>query len=205
MLSVALGASAACSSGLHSSAPGAQVYVLRAADAPPAPVPAAAATATLQVARPFAAPGLESDHIAIVEPEHRMRYYAGSQWAASLPVLIETLVVQRLRASGAWGAVNDSESAFSSEYVLQISVRRFEADYTVAAIPSARVSFDCALGRRASRELIASFSADAQATASANRVSAVVAAFDVATNAALTQLAERSALALKSSQVPSTP
>ena len=205
ILGVALLAICACTSGLHSNVPAAQVYFLRAADAPLGQRAATPGTATLQVARPFAGPGLESEHIVIVEPEHRMSYYAGSQWAASLPVLVETLVVARLRGTGAWGAVNDSDSGFASEYFLQISIRRFEADYSIAAIPTVRVSVDCALGRRASRELLASFTADGEAAASANRVSAVVAAFEQASNAALTQLAEKSALAIKSLPVPSTP
>jgi cholesterol transport system auxiliary component len=194
----------ACGNLLHSNAPAAQVYLLRAL----APLAAAAvqpASVSLQVARPFAGPGLDSDHIAIVEPEHRMSYYARSQWAAALPVLLETLVVERLRATGAWSAVNDSESGFASDYYLQIGIRRFEAEYTAAANPTVRVKLDCAIGRRTSRELIASFSVDGEAPASANRVSAVVAAFEQAANSALGQLAERSALAVKSSQVPSTP
>ena len=41
----------------------------------------------------------------------------------------------------------DSESAFSSEYFLQITIRRFEAEYTSDAAPTAQVAFDCiALG-----------------------------------------------------------
>jgi len=40
------------------------------------------------------------------------------------------LAVDTLRASGAWSTVQDSASAFSSEYLLQIVIRRFEADYS---------------------------------------------------------------------------
>jgi len=205
VLSVTLLATCACTSGLHSNAPASQVYLLRATNAPPVASAATPATASVQVVRPLAGPGLDSEHIVTVAPEHRMSYYAGSQWAAALPVLLETLVVERLRATGAWAAVNDSESTIASEYFLQIGIRRFEAEYTAAAIPTARVSLDCAIGRRASRELVASFTADGAAQASANRVSAVVAAFEEAMNAALSQLIERSALALKSPQGPSPP
>ena len=196
---------AACTSGLHSSVAASQVYVLRAADAPAVTTPAAPPGATLQVARPIAAPGLESDHIVIVEPEHRMSFYAHSQWAAAVPALVETVVVARLRSAGSWAAVNDSESAFHSEYYLQIGIRRFEAEYTTQAVPTARVSFDCAIGRRASRELVANFTAEGAAVASVNRVGAVVDAFEQALNAALGQLAERSAAAVRNPQVQSPP
>jgi len=205
ILAATLLALSACASILHSSAPASQLYLLRVTNAPLASNAATPATASLQVARPLAGPGLDSDHIVIVQPEHRMSYYAGSKWAAALPVLLETLIVERLRATGAWAFVNDSESAFGSEYYLQINLRRFEAEYASAASPTVRVNLDCAIGRRASRELLATFSVEGAAPAGANRVSAVVAAFEQATNTALDQLAERSALAIKSSPAPSTP
>jgi cholesterol transport system auxiliary component len=205
VLLVTLLALAGCASGLHSNVAATQVYVLRVASAPGPQGAAKAVAASLQVTRPFAAPGLDSERIVIIEPEHRMSYYAASQWAAPLPDVVEMLVVEKLRASGVWAAVNNSASAFATEYYLQISIRRFEAEYTAAASPTARVSFDCAIGRRASRELIASFTVDGEAVASANRVSSVVAAFEQASNAALMQLAQQSELVLKSPPAPSTP
>jgi cholesterol transport system auxiliary component len=205
ILTVTLLALSACASILRSNAPASQVYVLRAINAPVEKSVATPATASLQVALPEAAPGLYSDHIVIVEPGHRMSYYAGSLWAAPLPLLLETLVIERLRTTGDWAAVNDSASAFASEYYLQIDIRRFEAEYLSDASPTVRVNLDCAIGRRAGRELLATFSVAGAAPAGVNRVSAVVAAFEQATNASLDRLAERSALAIKSLQVPSPP
>jgi cholesterol transport system auxiliary component len=194
-----------CSAGLHSSAPPAQTYVLRAAQPPHAQPAAKAAAASLRVERPAAAPGLQSARIVIVQSDHRMGYYAGSQWAAELPLVVAQLAVERLRATGDWTAVHDADSAFASEWVLQITIRRFEADYASAAAPTAQVALDCALGRRADRALLASFSAQGTAVASANRVSAVVAAFEEAANAALSEIAAQSAAAVKSSQSRSSP
>jgi cholesterol transport system auxiliary component len=205
ILTVTLLALSACASILRSNAPASQVYLLRATPAPLEKSVATPAASSLQVALPQAAPGLYSDRIVIVEPAHRMSYYARSQWAAPVPVLLQTLIVERLRTTGAWVAVNDSESAFASEYYLQIAIRRFEAEYAADPSPTVRVNLDCAIGRRASRELLATFSVEGAAQATANRVSAVVAAFEQATNASLDELVERSALAIKSLQVPSTP
>lgn len=195
---------AACA-GLRSSAPATQTYLLRSANAQTAPVAGEPLAPSLRVARPEPAPGLGSEHIVIVQSDHRMSYLAGSQWAAELPRVVEILAVERLRGSGAWQAVSDSEGAFASEYFLQISIRRFEAEYTSDAAPTAYVTLDCALGRRSDRLFVASFTAEGAAPASANRVSAVVAAFEQAANAALSQLAEASAAAVKSSQAPSNP
>jgi cholesterol transport system auxiliary component len=194
----------ACSGGLRSSAPPVQSYTLRVASAPQtaaAPRPAM----SLRIELPLAGPGLHSDHIVIVQPDHRMSYYADSQWAAELPHIVEELAVERLRSTGDWTAVTDSESVFASDYFLQITIRRFEAEYAGNAAPTTRVAFDCAVGRRADRLLIAGFTAQGAASASANRMSAVVAAFEEAANAALSELAAGSIAAVKSSQLPSRP
>ena len=110
-----------------------QIYMLRAA-APSQDAAAASGVATLRIGRTLAAPGLSSDRIVIVRPDHRMDYYAASRWAAPLPEVVEALAVETLRGSGAWTAVNDSQGAFPADYYLQIAIRRFEADYTSAPI-----------------------------------------------------------------------
>jgi cholesterol transport system auxiliary component len=196
---------AACSGGLHSNAPASQTYILRA-HAPQAPAAAHPAVASLQVALPIPAPGLHSERIVLVQPDHRMSHFAGSEWATELPHLVEALAVERLRATGDWAAVIDSESPFASDYFLHISIRRFEAEYTSdSAPPTAQVALDCAIGRRADHVLLASFTARGAATASANRVGAVVAAFEEAANTALSELTTDSAAAVKNSQSPSSP
>ena len=80
---VAAAALAGCSGGLHSDAPATQVYVLRAA--PHQQTAATPAAASLHVNRPMAAPGLESDHIVLVQPDHKMSYYIASRWPGDLP------------------------------------------------------------------------------------------------------------------------
>jgi cholesterol transport system auxiliary component len=201
ILALTLLAVAACSGVLRSTARTSQVYVLRATPQASEAVAAKGTSGSVQVARPTAGPGLDSEHIIIVEPDHRMSFYAASRWSADLPVLVEELTVERLRASGAWEAVNN----FSSEYYLQIAIRRFEAEYAGDAAPTARVVLDCQIGRRASRTLVASFSVTGDAAANANRAGAVVSAFEQAANTALTQLVQKSAAAVKNPPAPSTP
>src|SRR4029077_17610430 len=111
-------------------------YYLRAPGAGP-PAPAAAAVVTpdalsvsLRVRHPATDPGLDSPHIMLVRADHRMDFYVGGRWAAPVPELVEALTVQTLRGSQQWASVEDSRSPFPSSYLLQIAVRRFEADYT---------------------------------------------------------------------------
>jgi cholesterol transport system auxiliary component len=219
---------AGCSSVLRSDDPPVQIYVLRAAASPtragaeqaqaldsaraaqstqgqrPAGSNSGAAP-TLQVPRPQADPGLATELITLVRSDHRMDRYAGSSWAANVQDVVETLAIDTLRASGAWSAVHDAPSPFSADYLLQINIRRFEADYTGGDIPQVYVTLDCTLARRLGRELISSFVVEGVAQAEANRMSAVVAAFEKAANTALVGLAERSAAALRTSTAQSTP
>jgi cholesterol transport system auxiliary component len=217
-----------CSGLLKSEAPPVQVYVLRAS-APPAraaaeqaqaldsartaaaeprssAAPARLSPPTLQVPRPQADPGLATEFITLVQSDHRMDRYSGSSWAGLVPDVVETLAIDTLRASGQWSAVHDAPSPFSADYLLQINIRRFEADYTGGGeVPKVYVTLDCTIARRLGRELLTSFVAEGVADADANRMSSVVAAFEKAANIALAAMAERSAAAVRMSTAQSTP
>jgi len=221
LLSMVLWA-AGCSGGLHSDGPPMQIYLLRAAPAPPlaseasgdavvrpldrstanAPAAGVPSAPTLQVARPSADPGLSTELITLVRSDHRLDYYSGSRWAAELPDVVSTLALDTLRASGDWGAVHDSPGTFSSDYILQITIRRFEADYTDGKpAPKVHVMLDCTLARRVGRELVTSFSVQSVADAGENRLGTVVAAFEKAANTALGEMAARSATAVRNAPV----
>jgi cholesterol transport system auxiliary component len=151
----------------------------------------------------MAAPGLETAHIMLVQSNHRMNFYTGSRWAAGVPELVESLIVETLRASGAWTSVQDSGSLFPSEYLLATTVQRFEADYTDGgAAPVVHVVFHCTVGRREGRDVIATFTASGSAPAAENRLSAVVAAFETATGQALTALSQQAAQAAQADKPP---
>lgn len=202
-LTVALVAAAGCTNLFHSDAKPDQTYVLRApataqdadgAGAEAAAAPGAGVLGSLQVAHPIVAPGLDGPRIILVQPDHRMNFYVGSRWPTPLPDMLEALTVETLRASGQWQSVQDSASPFTSEYLLSVSVRRFEADYTRArSAPQVEVVLDCTLGARAGRELAASFTAQGSATAAGDRMSEVIAAFETASHAALKSLAQQTA------------
>jgi cholesterol transport system auxiliary component len=212
---------AGCSAGLHSDAPATQIYVLRATPSTSGPAAAvgsavarpldaagsvSAEAPSLQLPRPSADPGLSTEAIVLVRSDHRLDYYSGSSWAGALPDVVSTLALDTLRASGRWAAVQESPSPFVADYLLQINIRRFEADYSDgSAAPKVRVVLDCTLARRIGRDLVSTFVAEASADAGENRMAAVVAAFEKAANAALAVVAERSALAAKTAAVTSAP
>jgi ABC-type uncharacterized transport system auxiliary subunit len=118
-----------------------------------------------------------------------MSFYVASRWPAPTSNVIETLAVEKLRGSGLWQSVGDSTTSFPADYVLQVLVRRFEADYTGGnTAPDVHVVLDCMVGKREGREVVATFLAEGSATAAANKLGAVVAAFEAATNTALDSL-----------------
>ena len=190
---------AGCSGLLHSDAAPVQVYTLRAGEpAASGSGPRPPVHASLRVAHPLAGPGLDTSKIVLLEPDHRMNVYAASAWAADAPALIESLATQTLRSTGAWRSVEDAESPFPAHYLLQISIRRFDADYSGDgdAPPTVHVTLDCTLGAEDARTIIASFVAAGSAAASANRLSEVVAAFQQATDQALASLSQQAAAAV---------
>jgi len=192
--------SGGCTGLFHSTAHPEQTYYLRApAAAAGDGAPATAAVAgSLRVGHPVAAPGLDSSHIMLVQADHRMNFYIGSRWPAPVADVLEALAVETLRASGAWTSVEDSTSPFPSDYLLQVAVRRFEADYTAGgAVPEVHVTLDCIIGRRAGRDLVATFMVSGAALATANRLSDVVSAFEQATGAALGALSQQATQAVR--------
>jgi cholesterol transport system auxiliary component len=172
-----------CSGLFHSDARPEQVYYLRATPGPQGLAPIAT---SLRLNRPSAGPGLEGTQIKLVQSDRRMSFYQEARWSGTPASLVEMLAVEKFRGSGVWQSVADSTSPFPSDYVLLVNVRRFEADYTGGTVaPEVHVVLDCIIGKREGREVIKSFLAEGSVPAAANRVSAVVAAFETATNAAL--------------------
>jgi cholesterol transport system auxiliary component len=185
---------AGCGGLLHSNATPEQTYYLAAPNA----AALAPTQASLRVGHPSAGPGLDSPHIMLLQADHRMNFYTGSRWAAPAPEVFEALTVQTLRASQAFTSVEDSTSPFPSEYLLQISLRRFDADYTLGGgAPTVSVVVDCIVGRREGRDVLATFEASGTAAASANRLSEVVAAFEQASTQALGVLSDQVAQAVR--------
>jgi ABC-type uncharacterized transport system auxiliary subunit len=176
-----------CGGVFDSTLPASQSYVLRL---PPATAPTAVPTGgSVLLQRPEAGPGLESERIALLRSDQRFDFYAASRWAAPAPDIVESVMLDALRATGAFSAVFDDSAPFAPRYNLRCALRRFEADYTAnARAPTVQVALDCTLGRHRERELLANFTAQGSAPASEDRLNAVVAAFESATAAAMTEL-----------------
>jgi cholesterol transport system auxiliary component len=124
-------------------------------------------------------------------PRQRLDYYSDARWAESAPTLLQGLVVETLRQHGRFTLVEPDTGPFDAQYLLSLELTHFEADYGDSGPPTVRVELVCALGQRSGRHVLESFTAHGSATASADRMQAVVDAFQQATQEALTQLGTR--------------
>ncbi|MGB8693221.1 MAG: ABC-type transport auxiliary lipoprotein family protein [Steroidobacteraceae bacterium] len=179
-------------SGLHSDQAATQIYVL----APALPTPAVGASAaggaapgaTLKVLRPLSVPGLDTDRIALTRSGQRLDYFAHSSWAAPLPELVQSGAIDALRASGRFRAVQSDAAPLEADFLLQLEVRRFHAQYQEDGPPTVRVQLVATLARRSDRTVLASIVATSDVPASANRLQSVSAAFEAAFSEVLAQL-----------------
>jgi len=182
----------ACS-GLRSSNPVTQVYPLQPRFAtPPAGGSAAPLAATLGVQLPLAVPGLANNSIALLRPDGALDAYAASRWPGELPEELQPLIVQALRSAGHWANVQAEAGPFKSDYLLQVEIQQFTAVYAGDvhdSAPMVQVRLVATLGRRADRAVLKSYAIEESAPAGANRMGAVIAAFNRAAGAALQRLA----------------
>lgn len=178
---------AGCAGGLKSGEPAPLVYRVVAPELPGGD----GLAADLLVTMPTAAPGLDNRQIATRWPGLRFDFYANARWAAPVPAMVQSAVIESLQGSRRLRSVQGDLGRFRATHVLTLEVGRFEADYTAGALPVARVVLAATLGRQSDRRVLASWSVATQEPASANRLTEVVAALDAAFGRAAAETAAR--------------
>jgi cholesterol transport system auxiliary component len=140
----------------------------------------------LAVARPRAALALDTDRIAVVQPDSRFDYFAGLRWSEAAPQMLQQQLVRAFTADGRFDAVVAAPSRVPADLLLDVELRRFEAVYASAgAPPEVRVELQVSLVDTRQVRRLLSFTATGTAPADANGRAAVVAAFERATNEAV--------------------
>lgn len=171
--------------GLRSSAEPDRLYVLNVAV--PATGAQPATRGVLIVPRPAVQPGLDTDRIALTRRGNEFDYYAASRWSGTLSQVLGAFAVQSL--AGSFATVTSAErGAGPGDFELLLTVRHFEAEYGAQAAPVIHVAIDCLLVASAPRRVLGSCNADVREPAAENRMAAIVAAFERATQQALEQV-----------------
>lgn len=127
-----------------------------------APVPSVEADASwpavgwqLAITKPHAGGMLESRRIAVRPVPGELQVYKGAMWASEPAEQLRDAVLRTLEDSGRIGAVARQESGIAADYRLEMDVRRYEAEYAGAAVPSALVEVRARLVRSVGREVVA--------------------------------------------------
>lgn len=194
VLVVAALACGGCGSLLETKLPASTSYVL--APAPAASTGVARSDADLSIGRPDLAPGLDTERIAVLKGR-QLDYYRGAQWGGRATEMVQTLMVDSFEDQQLFHSVTSEQTRVSSEYVLDVTVRDFQAEYTSDNdAPSAHVTILGRLIRVTDRQLVETFAATAQSKAADNRLSAVAAAFETAAHKVVLELAQKTAAAI---------
>jgi cholesterol transport system auxiliary component len=138
------------------------------------------------VARPGAAPALDTDRVAVVQSDSRFDYFAGVRWSEPAPQMLQQQLVRALAADGRFEAVVSAPSRVPADLLLDVELRRFEAVYAAdGSAPVVRVEMQVSLVDPRKGRRLASFIAAASSSAETNRMGPVVAAFERATSEAV--------------------
>ena len=193
---------AACSTAslFDSEMPIPQSYVIAAVPAAKAPTASRASNIDIAIARPDVVPGLDSRRIAVLRGQ-QLDHYRRNEWSGSVTEIVQTLLVSSLDQQQLFRSVTSEQTRVSSEYLLDVEVRDFQAEYAdKAANPQVRVTMIARLIRVSNRELVATINSTALQAATDNKMGAVAAAFEVAAQKVALELAGKSAAAVAEDQ-----
>ena len=161
---------------------------------------APAVPADLAVLRPRIRSGLETDRVAVLYPDRHLDYLADVRWSGPLDQVVQDLALRAFDTGAHLRTVSSDSSAFVSGYWLEIEVTDFQAEYSAAvSAPTIHVHLLARVGGSGDRRILGRFAADARETASDNRVSAIVDAYERAADAALAQIVASTSRALTDS------
>ena len=187
LLALLLGLALTGCGGLLSEAPKRQLYRLEPAIAAPAGLPHIAAQ--LLVAVPVAPAGLDTARIALSRTPESLDYFADAEWTDRAPLLVQTALVDAFEKSGAVAAVARDTVGLRADYVLETSLREFQAVYdSPSAPPHVTVTLTAKLVKIPERKIVGQTSIRRQASAAGADIPAVIRAFDEAVGGAVAEV-----------------
>ncbi len=132
----------------------------------------------LLVARPYASELLDSARIVVRPVPGEVQVYQGARWAQPAPELLQGTLLRGFEDSGRIPGVARQGGGLSGDYRLLLDLRRFEADYAGAAVPSAVIEISARLVAASDGSVVASRTFRQATPATTAALPAVVQAFD---------------------------
>jgi len=143
----------------------------------------------LSVLRPTAAPGLDTNRIALTQPDGSIDFYAKAAYPDSLPSIVQHALLNGFEASGRIDAVAQEQDALHADYNLVTEIKDFAAHYAVAdGIPAVTVALTAKLTTAHGRTIVGNFSTVQNGTASVNSALAVAQALQQGLTAAVNEI-----------------
>ncbi len=165
-----------------------QVYVIKPEAVGTAQV---AFSSQLAIALPSASPGLDTDRIAVLRDGNHLDYYYGARWGVAAPRVIQAFVVSLLQSQQGFRNVVAENARVDADYLLEISLIDFQAEYINTNLPAIHVTLTANLVDVKQRKSSSLLRASAVVNAKDNRLGAVVNAFQSALQQASISLSEQ--------------
>jgi cholesterol transport system auxiliary component len=156
---------------------------------PPAPAGATKVKWALAILHPDTPGGLDTDRIALTQPDGTMDYYANATYPDRLPAIVQHALLDGFEASGRIDAVAREQDALHVDYNLAVEIKDFAAHYSQKdGIPGVSVSITVKLITAHGRDIVGSFSTTQAGTASVNSAGAAAQALQQALAVVVTQI-----------------
>jgi cholesterol transport system auxiliary component len=143
----------------------------------------------LVVDRPIADPAFDTTRIARTTGV-AVDYYADASWVDRPPAMIERMIIQSFRNSGAIEVVADRRADIRANFMLQTAVTAFQAQPADSGPPEARVAIAATLLAMPRRQVVGTTEIARSVPAQATNLDAIAVAFDDALGKVLKRLVE---------------
>lgn len=143
----------------------------------------------LIVDRPSSDPSFDTTRIARTSGVE-VEYYANASWVDRPPAMIEPMIIQSFRNSGAIKVVAGRRSDVRPDFMLQTTITAFQSQSADSGPPEARVVISADLMAMPRRRVVGTTEIGRSVTAQAATLDAIAAAFDDALGKVLKRLVE---------------
>jgi len=142
----------------------------------------------LVVPRPNASALLDSPRIVVRPSPGELQVYKSAIWTQPVPELLQDAVVHAFEDSGKIAGVARRGERLSSDFELRLDVRRFEADYGSAGVPSVVVAIGARLVSDRGSRVVAQRLFEHSVPAAGTAVPQVAATFEQAMGVAISDI-----------------
>jgi cholesterol transport system auxiliary component len=133
---------------------------------------------SLTIGRPESSPAIDTTRIAVVRSGVEIEYYANALWVDRPSAMLQPILVQSFRNSGAIAVVGGDRAAFRPDFVLNTDIVAFYSLHAEGTTPEARVDIACSLIQMPRRNVVGATEIGRTVPAIGSDLIAVTAAFD---------------------------